>query len=283
MAGLVAAQFPQWADRPVVRIASTGTDNVMFRLGGDLVVRLPRTAGMAWQVDTEQRWLPHVAPHLPLPVPVPLGRGVPDERFPLPWSVFGWLDGDNALDAPLAGRRDAARVLGGFVTALRGVEATGAPRSFRGGPLLARDTDVRAAIRDLAADATVDGDAATGAWEAALAAAPWVGAPTWLHGDLMPGNLLTRDGRLTAVIDFGGLGTGDPAGDLIPAWYVFDDAGRDVFRAAADVDDATWARGRGWALCLGLGAAHQFRDTNPVLAAAGRRAVSQVLARGSDC
>lgn len=256
-----------------MKVTSTGTDNVVFRLGDDLVVRLPRTPGMAWQVQHEQRWLPYVAPHLPLPVPVPAGRGVPGEAFPLPWSVYGWLDGDNALDA--------ARVLGGFVTALRGVDATGAPPSFRGGPLRARDSDVRAAIRDLAADATVDGDTATGAWEEALAAAPWDGDATWLHGDLMPGNLLTRDGRLAAVIDFGGLGTGDPAGDLIPAWYVFDDAGRDAFRAAAaDVDDAMWARGRGWALCLGLGAVHHFRDTNPALAAAGRRAVSEVL---DDC
>lgn len=278
---LLAAQFPHWAGLPVVRLRSAGTDHVMFRLGDDLLVRLPHVPDAAAQVDTEQRWLPYLAPKLPLPVPVPRGRGVPDQGFAWPWSVYEWLDGENAFDEPVDDR-PAARTLGGFVAALRRLDATGAPRSFRGGPAGTRDDDVRVAIRDLGADGTIDARLATAAWEHVLALPQWEGRPAWLHGDLMPGNVLTRRGRLAAVIDFGVLGVGDPACDLIPAWYLFTSDTREIFRAAADVDDATWARGRGWALCLGLGAEHHYRVTNPTIAAAGRRAMVEALADYRD-
>jgi aminoglycoside phosphotransferase (APT) family kinase protein len=275
---LIVAQFPRWADLPVVEVRSAGTDNAMYRLGDDMVVRLPRIPGAARQVDKEQRWLPHLAPHLPLQVPVPLGRGVPGQGFPMPWSVYAWLDGGNAFDEPIVELRDAAVVLGGFVAALRRIDATGGPPSFRGGPVCTRDDEVRAAIRDMGADGTIDGEAASAAWDQVLGLPQWEGEAGWLHGDLMPGNLLNRQGRITAVIDFGGLGIGDPACDLIPAWYLFGGDTRDVFRVAADVDDTTWARGRGWALCLGLGAGHYYRIKNPALAAVGRRAMFEALA-----
>ena len=167
-----------------------------------MVVRLPRIPGAADQVDREQRWLPRLAPHLPLQVPVPLGRGAPGQGFPMPWSVYAWLDGENAFDRPIVDLRDAAIALGGFVAALRSVDPTGGPPSYRGGPMSTAMTP-RAAIRDLGAEGTIDGQAATAAWERVLALPQWEGRPGWLHGDLMPGNLLTRHGRLTAVIDFG--------------------------------------------------------------------------------
>jgi aminoglycoside phosphotransferase (APT) family kinase protein len=274
---LIAAQFPQWSDLPVVKVPSAGTDHAIYRLADDMVVRLPRIPGAADQVETEQRWLPHLAPHLPLQVPVPLGRGVPGQGFPMPWSVYAWLDGENAFDRPIIDLPEAAKELGGFVAALRRIDATGGPQSFRGGPISTSGYDVRAPIRDLGADGTIDKEAATAAWEQVLALPQWAGKPSWLHGDLMPGNLLTRDGRLTGVIDFGVLGIGDPACDLIPAWYLFGGDTRQLFRAAADVDDSTWARGRGWALCLGLGAEHHYRVKNPALAAAGRKAMFEAL------
>jgi aminoglycoside phosphotransferase (APT) family kinase protein len=278
VARLIADQFPQWSNLPVVKVASAGTDHAMYRLAEDMVVRLPRIPRAADQVDTEQRWLPQLATHLPLQVPVPLGRGVPGQGFPMPWSVYTWLDGENAFDRPIIDLRDAAIELGGFVAALRRVDATGGPQSFRGGPVSTSGYDVRAPIRDLGADGTIDAEAATTAWEQVLALPQWEGKPSWLHGDLMPGNLLTRDGRLTGVIDFGVVGIGDPACDLIPAWYLFGGDTRELFRAAADVDDSTWARGRGWALCLGLGAEHYYRIKNPALATVGRRAMFEALA-----
>ncbi|UXY19643.1 aminoglycoside phosphotransferase family protein [Streptomyces cynarae] len=275
---LVAEQFPRWAGLPVTEVPSAGTDNAMYRLGDDMVVRLPRRPGGARQVDEEQRWLPLLAPHLPLPVPVPLGRGAPAHGYAHPWSVLRWLDGGNAYDAPITELDAAAMELGRFVTALRRVDASGGPASWRGGPVAANDAYVRAAIRDLGADGTVDAAAATALWEEVVRLPQWEGDPVWLHGDLLPGNLLTTAGRLTAVIDFGGLGVGDPAADTLAAWAVFTHGTRDLFREAAAVDDATWARGRGWALCFGLMAEHYYRETNPVLAAVGHRAVTEALA-----
>ncbi|QNE76462.1 phosphotransferase [Streptomyces finlayi] len=276
---LVAAQFPQWARLPVSAIRSAGTDNAMYRLGEDMAVRLPRVPRAAGQVAKEQRWLPHLAPHLPLAVPVPLGLGEPGEGYELPWSVYGWLDGENVDDVPLvgAGQEHAAVQLGRFVVALRAVDATGGPAGFRGGPVRTRDPEVRAAIRVLGADGTVDGDLAAAAWESALRLPQWEGGPVWLHGDLLPGNLLARDGRLTAVIDFGGLGTGDPACDTMPAWAVLPTGSRGLFRDAVEVDDATWARGRSWALSFGLMAHHYYRVTNPVLAAVALRTAGEAL------
>ncbi|MER6128237.1 phosphotransferase [Streptomyces sp. NPDC001795] len=160
---------------------------------------------------------------------------------------------------------------------MRKADATGGPASWRGGPVAANDAYVRAAIRDLGADGTVD-VAATALWEDVIRLPQWDGDPVLLHGDLLPGNLLTEAGRLTPVIDFGGLGVGDPAADTLAAWAVFTAGPRDLFREAAEADDATWARGRGWALCFGLMAEHYYRETNPVLAAVGHRAVKEALA-----
>jgi aminoglycoside phosphotransferase (APT) family kinase protein len=275
---LVTRQFPRWADLPLAEVPSAGTDNVLYRLGADLVVRLPRLAPAAEAVATEQRWLPRLAPLLPLAVPVPVGAGAPDGDFPYPWSVHPWLDGDDLAARPGVDLADAAVRLGRFVAALRSIDPTGAPRSFRGGHVGGLDERVRREIRDLGADGTVDAGLATAAWEAALAAPAWDGPPVWVHADLYPVNLLSRDGRLSAVIDFGGLGVGDPAVDMLPAWALLTAETRELFRAEVGVDDATWLRGRGWGLGLGLGAIHYYRVTNPVLAAIGRYAVAQALA-----
>lgn len=283
VARLIQEQFPRWAHLPVTRVASAGTDNAMYRLGNDMVVRLPRLPGVAHQVDREHRWLPHLAPHLPITVPTPLAKGGPGAGYELPWGVYDWLDGANAYDAPLTDPREAAGELGRFVAALRKVDATDGPPSFRGDPVAKHDAYVRMAIRELGAAGMLDPALATAVWEETLRLPQWDAAPVWLHADLLPGNLLTSAGRLTAVIDFGGLGVGDPAADTIAAWAVFDATTREIFREAADVDDATWARGRGWAFCFGVMAEHYYGDTcgngtNPVLAAVGRRAVSEVLA-----
>lgn len=250
----------------------------MYRLGDDLVVRLPRVPGAARQVDKEQRRLPLLAPHLPLPVPVPVGKGVPGEGYELPWSVYGWLDGANAFDEPVADLAHTAVELGRFGAALRTVDSAGGPPSFRGGPVRTREDDVRAAIRDLGADGTVDADAATAAWEEALRLPQWQDDPVWVHSDLLPGNVLVRDGRLSAVIDFGCVGVGDPACDMMAAWTLLTSGTRDLFRETAEVDDATWARGRGWALAWGLTTEHCYRVRNPVLATVARRAMREALA-----
>jgi aminoglycoside phosphotransferase (APT) family kinase protein len=274
---LIAGQFPRWAGLPLTEVRSAGTDNAIYRLGGELAVRLPRLGRSAVDVDKEQRWLPRLAPSLPLAVPVPVGRGVPAEGFPYPWSVYRWLDGENVVDAPVD-LGDAAVRLGRFVAALRRIDPAGGPPSFRGGPVTTLDDRVRREIGDLAVADTVDGDLVTAVWETAVAAPAWDGPPAWVHADLYPVNLLGRVGRLSGVVDFGGLGVGDPAIDLLPAWALLTAGTRELFRAEAGVDDATWLRGRGWGLGLGLGAVHVYRVTNPVLAAIGRRSIAEALA-----
>jgi len=280
---LLAEQFPQWADLPVSVVDSAaGTSNVMYRLGDDLAVRLPRTPDAARGVDKERRWLPHLSPHLPLAVPEVLGAGTPGEGYPLPWTVCRWLDGDDALTVPLPDLSHTATELARFVVALRRVDPAGAPPAFRGGSVRERDDHVRDAIRDLGAAGALDADAVTAAWEDALGLPAWPGDPVWVHSDLLPGNLLARNGKLSAVIDFGAAGTGDPACDTMVAWTTLTARTRPLFRAAVDVDDATWARGRGWALCFGLTAAHYYRVSNPVFAALGRRAMDEVFADLAD-
>ena len=224
---LIAEQFPQWRALSVERVPSAGTDNAMYRLGADMVVRLPRVPRASHAVALEQRWLPHLAPRLPLAVPVPLGLGVPGAGFDMPWSVYSWLPGANVFDEPLTDLTAAAHQLGEFITALRAVDPVDGPLSFRGDPILSRDTTVRAWLSDLGADGTIDGAAALAAWDDVLALPQWTGRPGWLHSDLIPGNLLAVDDTLTAVIDFGGVGVGDPACDLMPAWNLFDGRARD--------------------------------------------------------
>ena len=278
---LLGAQFPRWADLSIEPVRSAATDNALYRLGGDMVVRLPRIRGAAGQVDKEHRWLPRFAPHLPLSIPVPLAKGTPGEGYPWHWSVYRWLEGENATIERIADPRQAATELARFITALQRIDTTGGPppgehNFFRGVPLATRDTQTRAAIASL--HDTLDADAATAAWEAALRAPAWDGPPAWIHGDLQSGNLLAREGRLNAVIDFGGLGVGDPACDLMVAWNLLSAETRGVFRAALPVDDATWSRGRGWALSVGLIALPYYRRTNPALAGISAHAIDEALA-----
>ncbi len=282
---LLAAQFPQWAGVPLAPVPSAGTDNALYRLGRDMVVRLPRIDWAVEQVAKEQRWLPQLAPHLPLTIPEPLGMGVPGEGYPWHWSVYRWLDGENVSLARLADPVETAVTLAHFITALQQIDATdgpppGAHNVGRGVPLAARDAQTRQSIAAL--EGMVDMAAATAAWQAALEAPAWSGPPMWLHGDLQSGNLLAVDGVLTAVIDFGCLGVGDPACDLMVAWNFFTGASRDAFRKAMAVDEATWARGRGWALSVALVALPYYHKSNPVLANISRYAIDEVLAEWHD-
>jgi aminoglycoside phosphotransferase (APT) family kinase protein len=280
---LVAAQFPEWADMPIEPVLSAGTDNALYRLGDGMVVRLPRINWAVGQVEKEHEWLPRLAPLLPLRIPVPLAKGVPAAGYPWEWSVYRWVDGESATGERIADLGRAATDLAYFVGALQQVDPEGGPtpgqhNSFRGVPLAARDAETRVAIAAL--EGSIDVAAATTEWEVALDAPVWSNAAVWIHGDLQPENLLTVRGRLSAVIDFGCLGVGDPSCDLMVAWTLFSGRSRDLFRSALSVDDATWARGRGWALSFGLIALPYYESTNPVLAGIARRAIAEVLADG---
>ncbi|MEV4639557.1 aminoglycoside phosphotransferase family protein [Actinoplanes sp. NPDC049548] len=251
---LVADQFPQWAELPVRPVADGGWDNWTFHLGRDMSVRLPSAAEYALAVEKEHRWLPALAPRLPLPVSVPLGRGEPGAGYPFSWSVYPWLDGETASADRIADPVRFALDLAGFLAALRSVDPAGGPRPgthnwFRGGGLRTFDRLVQDVLTEPAG--RIDTDLARKVWQRALDA-PWDGVRTWFHGDVAEGNLLVRDGKLAAVIDFGTCGVGDPACDLAIAWTLLTADGRQAFRERLSVDEASWARGRGWALWKAL-------------------------------
>lgn len=282
---LVAGQFPQWADLPLARVDSAGTDNAIYRLGEDMAVRLPRVPRSSGQVAKEQRWLPILAPLVSLDIPVPLGLGAPAEGYPWHWSVYSWHEGETARMELIADPAEAANALAMFVTDLWKIDITGGPppgdhNVNRGEPLVNRDDGTRKAIAAL--KGTIDTEAVTAAWDAALAEPVYDGRPVWLHGDLVRTNMLVRGGRLTAIIDFGCLGIGDPACDVMPAWTFLNAEGRSAFRAALPIDDATWGRARGWALSFGLVALPYYRITNPMFAELAQFAIDEVLADGAQ-
>lgn len=282
---LLAAQFPHWADRSIERVESGGTENAIYRLGDDLAIRLPYRAGKTRQVDKDHRWLPILDPQLPLPISSPVAKGAPAEGYPSQWSVCRWLPGEIATLDRLGDPCRAATDLARFIHALQEVDPAGGPAPgahnfYRGIPLAWRDDYTRAAIARC--EGLVDTEAATAAWERDLGAPAWEGAPVWIHGDLKPDHLLVLDGRLSGVIDWGGLGVGDPATDLLPAWGLFEGESRDAFRDAMAVDDATWARGRGLALSVGVVALPYYLESNPPMVRAARHAIAQVLADHLD-
>jgi aminoglycoside phosphotransferase (APT) family kinase protein len=277
---LVSTQFPQWADLPIKPVEVGGIDNRTFHLGAHMTVRLPSAAAYALQVEKEHRWLPKLAPLLPLPIPVPLAKGAPADGYPRQWSVYRWLEGETATAERIADLRQFATTLAQFLVALQRADAAGGPppgrhNFFRGGPLTVYDAETRQAIAAL--DGKIDTDAASAVWQAALEAT-WHGSPVWFHGDVSWENLLIKGGRLSAVIDFGTSGVGDPSCDLAIAWTLFGGESREAFRAALRLDDATWARGRGWTLWKGLITLAEHIDTNPSEAGRARRVIDEVLA-----
>ena len=276
VAALIADQFPQWSDLPLERLESHGTVNAIYRLGRNMAARLPVLVEYSADILKERHWGSHVAPHLPLATPVQVGMGSPGNGYPSNWSVVKWIDGENATPDNLLDLSEAGGRLGEFVSSLRGIRVPDAPiGSNRGGHLSVQDVETRRAIKAVGAEFEPAELAAV--WESALKTPYWVGTPVWFHGDLHAGNLLASGGRLSAVIDLGECGVGDPAVDTMAAWWLFEGESRDAFRRALGVDDNTWNRGRGWALSIALIALPYYIDRNPVLAEMSRTAINQVL------
>jgi len=273
---LVAAQFPRLAGLPVRAVQPAGTVNAIYRLGDDLCTRLPRVQTYADDLEDEWRWLPWLAPRLPLRIPEPVAKGRPASGYPFPWAIYRWIRGQPYADELIADERQAARDFARFVAELRRIEpAAGAPRGGRR-PLRELDAVTRAAIES--ARDVIDADTATAAWERALEVPAWEGTPVWLHGDLLRPNLLVDGGRLCAVIDFGSTGVGDPAADVVAAWSVFGRSGRAAFRRALGVADGTWNRARGYALHQAALIIPYYPETNPGFVALAKRTVEEVLA-----
>lgn len=272
---LLAEQFPQWAALPLHRVTSTGTDNAVFRLGAHLGLRIPKVEWPVAAIEHEHRWLPVLAPLLPLEVPVPVGAGRPSPGYPWPWTVYPWLSGRN----PGIGSApdDLVDDLMSFRSALAAVPTQGAPPADRGVPIRTKDEQNRAGLQTLGdiGETATSLAALSACWDDILAADDHVGPPEWVHGDLTRGNLLLRPGR-AAVIDWTLMGIGDPAVELLPAWNLFGRRQRRRYRDELAVDDHTWLRGRGWAMTMSLAALPYYRKTNPPLADMARHVLHEL-------
>ena len=273
---LVDRQFPQWSGLPLRPVSAFGTDHRLFRLGADLLVRMPVYGGSADQAVSDATWLPRLAPHLPVAVPAPVALGEPDASYPFTWSVVPWLSGEPLEDVS-ADRPGLATDLAEFVLALREVDSSGGPRpsgTARGMPL-----DPEWPVEDTILEHAdlIDVDRARAVWRSALDAGPWPGPGVWIHGDLLGGNLLVRDGRLSAVIDWGPLKVGDPAPDVAPAWTLFEGEARRTYRELLAVDDATWARARAWVMLPALAGVRYYEKTVPAFSQRSRRHLDAIL------
>ena len=274
---LLAAQMPQWAELSISRLPLGGTDNALYRLGEEMVVRLPRIDWAVASRAKEHEWLPRLARRIPFEIPAPLALGNPGEGYPWPWSVYRWLEGEDPSIHLEIDRDLLLPDLVRFIEAMRRIDLGGAPRAKRGVPLGTVDEPTRAALALL--DGAIDRDAVLSAWEGALAAAPWGEDPVWVHGDLDARNLLVKDGRLSAVIDWSGVGVGDPACDIAVAWKVLSPSAREIFRSELGVDAATWDRARGWTLSQSVNALSYYSlKTNPVLVQEAQQWLAAVLA-----
>ena len=277
---LVESQFPRWAHLPIRPVAVGGWDNRTFHLGAEMTVRLPSAEGYAPQVQKEQRWLPVLGPQLPLPIPTPLALGQPQHGFPWNWSIYSWLLGTVADFQTIEDLPRFAADLAGFLAALQRIDPREGPppgvhTAFRGAPVDFYDAEVRRSILVLADE--LDSASVMRIWESAINA-PRSESAVWFHGDVAVGNLLTVQGRLAAVIDFGCAGVGDPACDLVIAWTLFSGESRDTFRSVLAVDPEMWARGRGWALWKALITLAEETPAAPAKVALARRVVRELLA-----
>jgi aminoglycoside phosphotransferase (APT) family kinase protein len=276
---LIEQQFPQWARLQIVPVEPGGWDNRTFRLGDALAVRLPSAECYAEQIEKEQSWLPWLAPQLPLATPTPLALGEPGAGYPWHWSIHRWIEGEIVSSASSVDLGALARDLANFLARLQSLDATngpapGAHNFHRGGALAIYDEQTRRAIAAL----TREIDAARGArvWDEALATS-WDRAPVWTHGDVAAGNLLLRDSRLHAVIDFGCCAVGDPACDLVAAWTIFDASSADIFRDRLQLDLATWQRARGWALWKALITLADEQQTDAAAADRTRSLIASII------
>ena len=259
---LIAEQFPQWAGLPINPVKFGGWDNRTFHLGESMTVRLPSDEEYAPQVEKEQHWLPKLAPLLPLPIPTPLAMGKPTEYYPWHWSVYRWIEGQTASAERITDLSNCASSLAQFLISLQKIDATGGPYNpSRSCPLKTYDAETREAIAIL--KNTIDSRAVTKLWNTALAST-WQNTLVWIHGDVAPTNVLVKNGKLSAIIDFGSMGIGDPACDLVIAWTLFKGESRNVFRNTLQLDSDTWARARGWALWKALIICAELPGTNPL-------------------
>jgi aminoglycoside phosphotransferase (APT) family kinase protein len=276
---LLKSQCPHLANLPLRPIISSGTDNALFRLGDEYVVRLPRVEWMPGSIDKninkEYEWVPKIARLLTIPISEPLFRGAPSESYPLLWTVTKWNEGYNPHFEKNNEYEMLAKDLATFLNELHEIVLPNGPYSRRGVSLKEVDTETRKALSEL--ESEIDIQSVTHLWNQLSNVSAWCNEPVWVHGDFLPGNILIQNNRLSAVIDFSDVGIGDPACDLVISWALFNAHSRNTFRKNLNnIDDNTWERGRGWALSIALIMLPYYKNTNPTLAELARKIINNV-------
>lgn len=278
---LIAEQFPQWAHLPIRPVELNGSDNRTFRLGEEMSIRLPSAEGYALQIQKEQKWLPILAPQLSFRIPEPLALGHPSKNYPWTWSVYKWIEGMSANSLVLddLSLKPIASELAEFLNELRKIDSTGGPlpglhNYWRGDHPSVYEAETRSAIAEL--QDIIDTKSATSVWEKAMSS-KWGQDPVWIHGDFSSGNILVKDGKVAAIIDFGCVGIGDPACDLVIAWTFLKGKSREIFRREVGLDEETWLRARAWALWKATFELCQLEDKNGREALIQRRIIEEVV------
>ena len=272
---LINEQFPEYSLLPITPVSSIGTVNHVYRLGQELYIRLPRVKEWA-DIEKEWRWIPYLAPHLKLQIPEPVALGKPNASYPVNWAIYKWIEGNNYSEELIHDEREVAKDLANFVNEMHSVDVPDdAPKAGRL-PLL--ELNKRTIECIVEADDIQDRDKVLAAWEDSCKASVWNGHSVWIHADLLRTNLLVHSGRLSAVIDFGGVGIGDPAFDLIPAWSIFNFEGRKIFKNSINADKDTWLRARGYALHQAVLIIPYYRVTNPQFVIQAKRTLVEILA-----
>jgi len=247
---LIQEQFPQWADLPIKPVERSGHDNRTFRLGNTMLIRLPSRDEYAPAVIKEQKWLPQLAQHLSIPIPLPLAMGKPNKEYPFNWSIYQWIEGENSDTLDEKDLNQFAYDVAQFLHELHKIDITGAPiATDRGTTPFHYDDETKNCLEQL--KSLIDTQTALSIWQTGLNS-QWNQNPVWIHSDLAVGNILVKDHKLAAVIDFSGIAVGDPACDVVIAWTFFKGESREIFKQAMNLDDNTWARARGWALWKAL-------------------------------
>lgn len=277
---LLKSQCPHWANFPLKALVSSGTDNALFRLGSEYVVRLPRiewaTGSINKSINKEYEWVPKIARFLKIPISEPLFKGNPYKSYPWPWTVTKWNEGHNPNFEKENEYELLAKDLACFLNELHGIKLANGPSSRRGISLKGVDEETKTALGEL--EGEVDIQAVTSLWKQLSSVPSWSNAPVWVHGDFLPGNILVQNNRLSAVIDFSDVGIGDPACDLVIAWSLLRSRSRKIFREHLEnIDDSTWERGRGWALSIALIMLPYYKNTNSALTSLARKMIENVF------
>ncbi|MEQ9116358.1 MAG: aminoglycoside phosphotransferase family protein [Rickettsiales bacterium] len=273
---LIDEQFPEWSDLEVSHLNVMGSDNVIFKLGDDKVIRLPRLESSSEFAERENIWLPKISKHVSIKTSQPVASGKPTSFYPFYWSVCYWIDGETSFEAKSINYNNLARDLASFIKELRNIKLSGAePLSKRGKSLEVQVKDVEVALSDLKEE--IDVKLASEIWQDCLNTEEYSGEPVWMHGDLLPSNILVKNGHLEAVIDFGLFGVGDPSCDLLPAWCLFDKESRNIFLEELKLDKASIMRGKGWALSVAIKILPYFRNTNRELVEVANKMLTNIL------